>query len=252
VIKLAGDEILSRAGELVDLFHAEGATANLVGGVAVALCSPSTGRDPFRRAYHDIDACVRYKSVPLVERVLKEQDWRPDARFNALNAGRQLRFICNADGLNLDVFIDSLRMCHTLDLRRRMNSEARTLSVADLLLGKLQIVQLNDKDKIDICALLVDHEAFSEGQNSEEIELDRIREVCRSNWGWFRTSTKTLDEVESWSDTRLSRSDATVVAERAEQVREALISAKKTFRWRVRGLMGERMKWYELPEEVGG
>ena len=42
------------------------------------------------------------------------------------------------------------------------------------------------------------------------------------------------------------------MAERAEQVREALISAKKTFRWRVRGLMGERMKWYELPEEVGG
>jgi hypothetical protein len=47
---------------------------------------------------------------------------------------------------------------HTIDLRDRFELDDATLPLADLLLTKLQIVQLNEKDVLDILALLADHE----------------------------------------------------------------------------------------------
>ncbi len=49
--------------------------------------------------------------------------------------------------MSMDVVMDELHMCHVLDFRNRLERLPSTLDVADLLLSKLQVVELNEKER---------------------------------------------------------------------------------------------------------
>jgi hypothetical protein len=91
--------------------------------------------------------------------------------------------IITTDILLLDRFV----MAHELDLRGSLRTGELTLPLADLLLTKLQVVNLNRKDLVDVLALLLDH-GFGPG----EISTERIFDVTRSDWGFEHTIHRTL------------------------------------------------------------
>jgi hypothetical protein len=41
-----------------------------------------------------------------------------------------------------------------------------------------------------------------------------------------------------------------LIAERADSINEELNRSRKSIRWKARDHLGERVKWYELPEEI--
>jgi hypothetical protein len=244
-------DLLLRALELIDAAAAEGIPLRLVGGFAVRVLCPRF--EPRIRDRQDLDlASVSDVRRQLTE-FLVERGYEPDKRFNALYGHKQLYFVA-PDGVTVDVLVDRLDMCHVLPFKERIDRMPTTLDVTDLLLSKLQIVELNEKDVQDVLYLLSAFEV-RQGDDPGTIGLSRLEDIVRDDWGWWRTVTGNLDQIRQLS-TGPSAGLIPPNAERdpVEQI-DALARAAqdvpKTLRWRVRSKVGERKRWYRLPEEEG-
>jgi hypothetical protein len=147
-------------------------------------------------------------------------------------------------------------MCHELPFRDRLPSAAWpwTLSAADLLLSKLQIVEQTDRDAQDVLGLLAEHELVESDRDA--IELPRFRQVCGNDWGWWRTVDDNLERlIARWIEPATPDEWAPVgvrsrARDRARALRAALAACPKSMGWRARATVGTRVRWYDLPEEV--
>jgi hypothetical protein len=230
-----------------------GVLLRATGGVAVALLSPSARRRPLRRDYQDIDFFGLSRDAEVLGAFFAGLGYAPEEEFNVLHGQRRLFFREPQGRWEADVFLDRIEMCHQLDLRDRLAGHARTLSPADLLLSKLQVIETNEKDLQDALALLGDHEL---GEGPGAISLERIDELCLNDWGWWRTVMLVGERVREAAE-RMSRgADAEVTetlaaaARRLEVLLVHLDEAPKSRRWKLRARIGERKRWYETPEDI--
>jgi hypothetical protein len=236
---------------ILDAAQAAGIPVRAIGGIGIALRAPSIRVLQPTRTYHDIDLVGAATRAPI-EALLAGHGYLPSHRFNTLNGAERLLFH-DATGRRIDVFLGTLRMCHELRFRDRLAIDRWTLPLADLLLTKLQIIELTDRDAQDAAALLADHELT---EDDAGIGLRRIRALCATEWGWWRTVDDNLRRLlERWPDDAVrSPPDAGLVigtaVVRANALRERLASAPKSVAWRMRAIVGDRVRWYELPEEI--
>ena len=244
----AGDPLPEALG-LVQGAADAGIRLKILGGLGVRVLCPDF--PPRMRAGQDMDLACTGKGRRQVAEHLERAGCQPDKRFNNLNGDRQMYF--NApSGRPIDVMVDRLSMCHTLDFRPSFGSASPTLDPADLLLSKLQIVELNAKDAHDIFHLL---SGVRVGPDSTRpfIDTDRFGSVLASDWGWWRTVTGSLAKLPDLlaSQPGLAppnpRFDALT---QAKQLLEVAETVPKNLKWKTRAKVGDRVRWYELPEEV--
>lgn len=230
---------------VLDAAERTGVVLRAVGGLGVFLRCPSARVPPLVRPYKDLDLVGRRGEARPISDLLISLGYLPAEEFNKLHGHQRLYFWDPQNERQLDVFIQRISMCHELDLGGRLESTGRTLSPADLLLTKLQVVELNERDLKDGVALLADHPIEATG-----IDPARIVEVLASDWGWWRTSTRTLDSIADYAAGLDELQQKVRVVEAVRNLRERIDAAPKTLRWRLRSLVGERLPWFELPEEV--
>jgi hypothetical protein len=220
----------------------------LLGGLAVRVLCP--GFPPRLRAGQDMDfACVS-KERKKVADYLEGAGCEPDRRFNNLNGDRQMYFSAPS-GRPIDVMVDRLSMCHTLDFRPGFSRQPFTIDAVDVLLSKLQIVELNEKDAHDIVHLLA---GLPVGRGSGEcIDTDRFAKLLGADWGWWRTVTGNLEKLPDLVADRPGLvppgAPCDPLAE-ARQLLDVAQQAPKSMKWKLRSNVGDRVRWYELPEEV--
>lgn len=248
----AAPDAFEESVQVVRAANAKGIPLKLLGGQAVRLLCPLF---PHRaRNDQDMDfACVSSRKRDVID-FFAELGFQGDARFNTLHGDRQMYFT-TADGkTSVDVIMDKLNMCHVLEFAGRIDRLPDTLDVADLLLSKLQIVELNHKDVHDLFHLFSAFEVRP-GDEPETIGLDRIGSVVSGDWGWWRTSTMNLDKVAQLAEgdhqDLLPETRRFEPAEQARRVRAFCDEVPKTMKWKLRAKVGDRVQWYELPEEVG-
>lgn len=234
-------EALSELGAgVVEAIVTGGGEARVLGGIGIEL---SAGPRPpaLARPIEDVDVLCRRGDRKLAERALTASDLVPDRQVNAAH-GAERQVWWTSDGrLHLDLFLGAFRMCHILDLDDRLGvpGAGPALNAADLLLTKLQIVRLTEKDVRDVGALL----------NAVEPDADRIAEVCGRDWGLYTTAHDNLSAIPPLVGD-LDPALEPVVAHRAERLRTSMAAAPKTRAWRLRARLGRRVRWYEEPEEV--
>lgn len=222
-------------------------TLRVTGGVGVALCCPSAGREPLRRPYADVDLVGRAKERPRIVELLARLGYQADAEFNALHGSERLFFWDGANGRQIDVFLDRVEMCHSIDLGLRLAIPGQTLAPADLLLMKLQIVETNEKDMRDILALFVDQPLT---EDDSGINLPYVTALAAADWGLWKTITMVAERAQVFARTLPGFREAAHVHEQVGRFLEALDEAPKTRAWKIRAKIGERKRWYELPEEA--
>lgn len=219
----------------------------LLGGLAVRLRCPSARNGPLRRQPKDIDLVTIPGAEPRVEKLMVSLGYEPHRRFNGMNETRRMYLEPNGDR-HIDLFLGEFRMCHTLPLAGRLQVNPDTVPLAELLLTKLQIVELNEKDVQDICAILLDHPVRD---GDDGINGQVLGHLCGADWGLFHTVCLNLDKVVALSEALpLTPAEKGSIRVRCEQIRATLEAGPKTLRWRLRALVGTRLTWYELPEEV--
>ncbi len=197
-------------------------------------------------------ACLGKERKKVVA-FLESAGCQGDKMFNSLNGDRQLYFTAPS-GRPVDVMVDKLTMCHTLDFRPSFGRLPHTVDVVDLLLSKLQIVELNEKDARDIMQLLSCVPVTgTTGQAEPGIDADRFGKVLGADWGWWRTVTGNLDRVPALlaEHEQLRHQDTKFdPAGQAARLRKIADETPKSMKWRMRAGVGDKVRWYELPEEV--
>jgi hypothetical protein len=237
-------ETVAAAGRL-------GVPLKLIGGQAVRYLTPDF--PPRVRSGQDMDlASVSSAKKPVMD-LLGDLGFEGDRRFNTMHGHRQMYFTNPSDGTAVDVVMDQLQMCHVLEFKDRIDRMDVTLDVTDLLLSKLQVVEQNEKDVQDIVYLLAAHEV-RDGDEPGSVGLGRFGKVVGDDWGWWRTVTGSLDRVIELVRGELARLVPPAArfdpVEQAVALRAHAEHVPKTLRWKIRSRVGERLQWYELPEEV--
>lgn len=247
----AGQETLAdpvaEGRRIVETAAEQGVTLRALGGVAVALLCPSSRRPPLARAHADIDLATTRAAKDQVVNLLESLGYTGDREFNMLHGHRRLYFWDESANRQVDVFVDEANLCHRIDLGHRVEAVPLTLSLADLTVLKLQVVETNEKDYLDICALFADHELTADDSG---INSNHITSLAASDWGLWRTLGMVAEASESFALALPDFPAGEVVAERLRRLREQLESVPKSRGWKLRARIGDRKRWYELPEEV--
>ena len=223
----------------------------LLGGQAVRLLTPDY--TPRVRSDQDMDFASVSKAKSAVIEFLGGLGFHSDKQFNTMYGHKQMYFTTPDGATSVDVVMDQLNMCHVLEFADRIDRMPYTLDVTDLLLTKLQVVEQNEKDVHDIVYLLSAFEV-APGDEPGTIGLERFGKVVGDDWGWWRTVTMNLDRVIEHASGDLrrlvppaARLDA---VEQARALRAHADAVPKGLRWKIRSRVGDRVQWYELPEEV--
>jgi hypothetical protein len=252
----AADDPLPEAISLARAAADAGLGLKLLGGLAVRVICPDL--PPRLRAGQDMDFGCLSRGRKAVAEFLASSGCEPDRRFNGLNGDRQMYFTAPS-GRPIDVMVDRLNMCHVLDFRPTFGALPHTLAPMDVLLSKLQIFELNEKDARDIVQLLAGVPVAAQGKEQARAEgpvLDtgRFTSLLASDWGWWRTVTGNLEKLPSLVGEKpelLPPGAPHDPLAQAGQLLELARSVPKSMKWKVRAGVGDRVRWYELPEEVG-
>jgi len=234
-----GDLAQRMFGEAVNLVAAcrvNGGEAQIMGGIAVALHSPAGGRVEAHRSFPDIDLFVMQRHARVLKAVLKDAGYEPHVSFNTLNSRERMIYF-GADW-KIDVFVNRFSMCHTIDLASRVGVDSPTISVGDLLLTKLQVVELNEKDIVDVDRLFDTHDLAD--ADGDVINTAYLGQALSRDWGLWRTVTANLEQVAS---------ERPKQREKIASLLAKIETAPKSLGFRSRALIGEKKRWYSLPEE---
>jgi hypothetical protein len=242
---------LAQAIEVITAASDEGVPVRLLGGLAVRYLCPAF--PPRERQGQDVDLASVSSVRTELTRFLEGRGFVPDKEFNALYGHKQMYFVSERGGWALDVIVDRLDMCHVLDFRDRIERMPVTLDVTDLLLSKLQIFEINEKDLQDALYLLA---AFPVDERDEPgtISPDHLCAIVCQDWGWWRTVSGNLDRIAELPPEDLARlvppDPPLDPVEQARRLRREAEQAPKSLKWRLRSKIGDRVQWYQLPEEV--
>jgi hypothetical protein len=244
-------DVVEEALRTAEEAEREGLALRLLGGVAIRLRAKDGLHPAFEREYADLDWIVPKGKSSEAQKFFEAIGYTPHVRFNAIHGRERLLFFDEQNDRQVDVLVGTFRMSHQIPFGDRLALEPVTVPLAELLLTKLQIVQLNEKDVRDAFALLHDHPV--EESDGDAINGAHVAHLCASDWGLWRTFTANLADLEGHID-RYDLPDESKgrIAERVRKLQERIEEASKSFGWRMRAKIGDRKRWYELPEEVEG
>ena len=202
------------------------------------------------RAYTDIDFAAYQKQASQIGKFLSQMGYKEDAEINILFAGERLIYNHPTSGLHVDIFFNRLNFCHEVSWVGRLEVDQPTLPLAEMLLEKMQIVRINEKDIIDTIMLLLEHPL---GDNDHEtIHIGRISQLCAHDWGLWRTLTMNLGKVAQLGQeyAQLTIEDKKRLTAQVELALTQINAEPKTMAWKLRSKIGDRVKWYQEVDDV--
>lgn len=244
-------EVLAEAHQLLEQADREELTVRLVGSTAIRERCPGAAEflDRCGRGLKDIDVVIPKQNVKGVRKLAGSLGYTVNQEMLIAFEGRRLLLEPRNVGSPVDVFVDELDFCHRIDLRHRWQSDARTLSIADLLLAKLQIVDISGGDQHDMMALLLEYPVGESDHDS--LNAGYIAAVLSTDWGFWYTATTNLDKlsVASNESTPLTSNELDQVQRHIQALRQRIESEPKSMKWKARAKIGTRKNWYNHVEE---
>jgi hypothetical protein len=242
------EDIVSEGERLLGIAEQEGVPLRLLGGVAVRLKATNVPA-ALTREYKDIDFAVTKKGGGAADKLLRNAGYEPHVAFNAMHARERGLYYDEANGRQVDLFIDAFRMCHEIPLGKRLEVETQTVPLAELMLTKLQIIEVNEKDIRDTVLLFHGHPIADHDNGA--VNGAQIAALCADDWGLWRTITANLERCRGHvGDYDLPVGDRERIEARFDELLRRIEDEPKSRGWRRRAKVGDKKRWYELPEEV--
>ena len=245
-------EFEAEGDRLVASANAQGLPLRLLGALAFAKRCPRHAhlQETLNRMYTDIDFAAYGKHVKRVRALLAGEGFVEDEFTYVESAGSRMVLNHPGTGLHLDVFLDKLEFCHTIPWKGRLEGHEATIPLAEMLMQKMQIVQINEKDIIDTIMLLLEHPLGDE--DGDVINIGLVAGVCAKDWGWWRTLTMNLRKVEQMAASyqELGDGEKRRVAEQVGAATSRIDAEPKSMGWRMRAKIGDRKKWYRDVDEL--
>lgn len=240
-------EYVDRALDLVEKARAHGIEFRILGSLAYRLHCPANVKlfDEMKRDLTDVDLAASGKQRKQARAFLETEGYEIDRNLLVATEGSRYAFTDPGSGMVVDIFFDELYFCHPIPLRDRLHLDYPTITPTDLLLEKMQIVEINPKDIKDSLVLLLEHPIDS--SNPDAIDGSYIAKLLAADWGFYYTVTQNLDKLlDHAADYRaLGERGSEVVGERVNELLQAIEEEPKTSKWKMRARIGPRKRWYQ-------
>ena len=238
---------LEAATQIIDQAETRGVRLRLLGGLAFKKLCPSSNDFRYYRENKDIDLMGKRQDSREIVKVMETLGYKPREVFNKLNMGQRLIYYDLVNRRRVDLFLDEFIMCHKFNFKESILAGTYTLPITQLLMTKLQVVEKSDKEYLDLIAAFHD---FDVTDGMGEIQGDEIAELCARDWGVYTTFRKSLEALLVRVET-LGSGDRSLVVPRVEKLMGMMEAEPKSFGWRMRARIGEKARWYDLPETDG-
>jgi hypothetical protein len=243
---------VERAVELVNSARDRGITLRILGSLAYRLhCPANIGLfEAMQRDLTDIDFATTGEQRKSVRDFLSGLGYVIDKDILVTTEGKRYAFMDPKNGLNIDVFFDELFFCHAIPLKNRLDLDYPTITPTDLLLEKMQIVEINPKDIKDSLVLLLEHSIAPSAPDA--IDAGYIAKLLAADWGFYYTFTTNMKRLDGeMAKAGFAPEAAALVRGRIAELIEAIERAPKGTAWKLRARVGTRMKWYQEVAEKG-
>jgi hypothetical protein len=248
-------EFVDEALGLVRDAEAEGIRLRILGSIAYRLQCPNNLHlfQDTKRVLTDVDFAAEKKQNRAIRQFLAARGYVADEGIYVASEGARHAYLHKDTGLNVDVFADELYFCHRIPFKDRLDLDRPTISTTDLLLEKMQIVEINLKDFKDTVVLMLEHALSTEQAGPKAIDVAYITAMMRQDWGFYYTFTTNLKRVMDYFGEFPSMADRerSVVQDRVQALLEAIELAPKTLGWKMRSKIGTRSLWYQEVSEKG-
>ncbi len=244
---LVPSNALEAATQIIDNAEINGVRLRLLGGLAFKKLCPSASDLRYFRENKDIDLMGKREDSKMIVKIMDTLGYRPRELFNKLNLGQRLIYYDIANKRRVDLFLDEFVMCHKFNFKESILAGTYTLPITQLLMTKLQVVEKTEKEYKDLTVAFYDFDVTS---GPDGIRGDEIADLCSRDWGMYTTFRKSLEALEAKASD-LDGNEQTRVIKRIQKLMAMMDSAPKTFSWRMRARIGERQRWYDLPDADG-
>jgi len=235
---VSGEETSLEASRLISEAQRGGIVLRALGSVGVTLHCLASQEAMASRSRHpkDIDLVTRKQDRRGLRSFFDTKGFEVDRDMLVAMEGTRYLFRDRERRLDVDVWVDVLALCHRLDVSSRLG-DGLTLTIEDLLLSKLQIVELTPSDLEDLATMMSVHELGEGSDDPEVIDLTYLSVLLGDDWGFWRTATANLKKL---GDQAPPEAKA-----KAQRVLDFVTESPKTLRWKVRARVGERMQWWQ-------
>lgn len=265
-------EFVEEAKSIVEEAEKKGIIMRVMGGLAVYLLISGTSFEELwgkmerlgERVFTDIDLAAYGRDRDKVLKYFMEREkgvyiiWQPSLAFYA---GKRYIFYGSPEKQEykgrivgripmIEVFFDKLQMNHEIPFKGRLEKGKYTLPPTELLLTKLQIVKINEKDIKDSIILL---SSFDVSNSDNGINDDYIAKLLSNDWGFYYTFTTNLNKVKeavmSKYNDRINEELRVKIVEKIEKLIKKIEEEPKSMSWKMRAKIGTSKKWYNEVEE---
>ena len=243
-------DYVDRALEIVDKARKQGLELRILGSLAYRLHCPANLHlfDQMARDLTDVDLAAVSKQRRDVRAFLEGLGYVIDHDLLVTTEGKRYAFTEPGTGMAVDVFFDELYFCHQIPLRERLALDYPTITPTDLLLEKMQIVELNPKDVKDSLVLLLEHPL--DADQPDAIDATYVARLLAADWGFFYTVTTNLGKLRAkLASEPLEPAQREVIDRRVQELESIIEKEPKTSKWKLRARIGPRVKWYQEVQE---
>lgn len=246
-------EFVEEALRLVREAEAKGIRLRILGSVAYRLQCPNNIHlfEGMARALTDVDLGAEKSQNRQIREFMVAQGYEPDEGVFVASEGSRHIYLHPQTKLNVDVFADELYFCHRIPFKGRLTIDSPTICNTDLLLEKMQIVEINLKDFKDTLVLMLEHPLGTARDSNKHIDADYIVDMMAKDWGFYYTFTtnlrRTADYIKEFS--AITADQAGVIRGRIDDLLQRIEAAPKSIGWKLRSKIGTRKIWYQEVSE---
>jgi hypothetical protein len=243
-------DIVKEMYRLIDAANEKNIQLRAIGGLAVQAHN-KRNHPLFVREFGDLDFVIASKQRRQFEAFMPTVGYSAHKQFNVLNGDQRQIYYHNDNEMKIDIFVGDFEMCHKIPMEDRLTADPVTIPLAELLLSKAQIVELNHKDVLDLTSLLLNNKTGV--GDTDTINLEILAQLCSQDWGLYKSTSISLQKVEDLmneADLPLTQEERDLVRERVHQIQKTFEEMSKPLPWQIRDRVGTRVKWYIEVEEV--
>ncbi|MEM3640889.1 MAG: hypothetical protein QXH37_03060 [Candidatus Bathyarchaeia archaeon] len=270
-VPLPEEQFAEESVNIIDKAASQNIVLRIMGALAVYLHSRHDGNaiNLYKRIkrfgedkpiFTDLDLMAYGKQRKHVIQLFEKTfHFKPNLIINALFGSNRLIYHHPIGYYKVDVFFDKLEFSHDVCFGKapgegRLELDYPTITLADLVLEKIQIHQINLKDIVDLVVLFISHDvdAF---QGKEVINGNYIADILAEDWGFWYDATSNLHSVKSFSnkfylEKKLTSEEQNLVISRVDKLLKIIDEKPKTKNWLNRAKIGASKAWYREVEEM--
>lgn len=248
-------EFVDEGLRLVEEAEKRGIQLRILGSIAYRIQCPENIHlfDDMARVLTDVDFAGLKKQNQDIREFLIGEGYEPDEGVYVASEGSRHIYLHPETNLNVDVFADELYFCHRIPFAGRLGIDTPTISTTDLLLEKMQIVEINLKDFKDTLVLMLEHPLGGPADGNKHIDKQYICDIMSKDWGFYYTFTTNLKRVPDYiaEFPTITDEEGTIIRSRIQELLDSIEAAPKSMGWKLRAKIGTRKIWYQEVTEKG-